>query len=81
MCRSARDGFSGCLDYSVLLKIMDLMDIDKDSQLDIFENIQIIENVLHEEHDKKTSLASKQPDNKSTGKLGKSRPTPHVIKK
>lgn len=47
---------SGNLDYSVLLDIMKLYKIDDDEQLEIFENINVIENVLRLERDNKNKM-------------------------
>ena len=47
-CFDARDGMSGALDYGVVLRIMDLMGIEGEEQLEIFDKIMQVERKLRE---------------------------------
>ncbi len=48
MCFDARDGMSGALDYGVMLRIMELMQVDNDDQLEIVQKVQQVERKLRE---------------------------------
>ena len=48
MCFDARDGMSGALDYGVMLRIMELMQIDNDDQLEIVQKVRQVERKLRE---------------------------------
>ncbi len=48
MCFDARDGMSGALDYGVMLRMMELMQIDNDDQLEIVQKVQQVERKLRE---------------------------------
>lgn len=56
-CISARDGLSGSLDYGVVLRVMELMRLDNDEQLEIFSMVRRLEVVVKE--------ASKKVDGKN----------------
>jgi len=48
MCFDARDGMSGALDYAVVLRVMELMRIDSDEQLEMVQKVQQVERKLRE---------------------------------
>jgi len=62
-CGMARDGMSGCLDFGVLLKIMELEGIDNEEQLIIFEKVSYLENHIQSQKQNENNFSQNSHQN------------------